>query len=261
MTGVLENLASPVLALEDLWIKRVGQGSGKGFVLHVDALDVHAGERVGLVGRSGSGKTTLLEMLGLLVWPDQVGRFEVVLPGSEQSIDLCPMIRSRRVDTLASIRARTIGFVLQDSGLLPYLSVRENALLAARLSEKFKTTTSELVIRIAEDLGIASLLDRLPARLSGGERQRAAVLRALAPSPNLLFVDEPTAPLDHATSRDVMAAIVASSSRNHAGVICASHDEELLQANGFRILRFHISLNGERVHAELRADENIGMGI
>jgi putative ABC transport system ATP-binding protein len=186
-------------------------GEGPRRVTAVDGLDldVRRGEFVGLVGPSGSGKSSLLFLLSGMRRPTAG---EVRLLGR-------PL--SPSPDANAIERRRHVGFVFQEPFLVPYLSVRENALVAA-LDDR----ASERLTSLAEKIGVTPLLDERPHRLSGGERQRAGLLRALANDPDLVLADEPTAFLDHPTGHAVMDVL-----RAHVGksaLVVVTHDPEML---------------------------------
>lgn len=209
------------------------------------------GARIGLIGESGSGKTSFLEVLGLLAWPDQIERFDFRPDAGIAAINLLPAILGRQANLLAQLRARSIGFVLQDGGLLPYLTVRENADLSATLSGAGLAVTQ--IEDLAEAMGLQPYLNRSQADLSGGQKQRAAVLRALAAGVPLLLADEPTAALDPGTSDAVMEAMVLSCDAVNATQIVASHNAPLLERFGFEILRVSVTEGAHWRHAKLVA--------
>jgi len=181
-------------------------------------LEVQAGEFVGLVGPSGSGKSSLLMLLAGLRAPTS-GEVRVdgdrLPPDPEQS---------------APFRRRAIGVLFQDPFLIPWLSVRENARAAALDLDRFEARVHAL----AEPIGIGGLLDARPASLSGGERQRAGILRALINAPGIVLADEPTAALDQATGRQVMALLRASC--RDAALLVVTHDPGMLEGAD-RVLR------------------------
>ena len=107
--------------------KRYGAGEGS-FALTVD-LVLNAGDRLALLGASGSGKSTLLNLLGLALRPDDVVRF--VFQDGQTPVDVDALWTEGRESALASLRGRRIGFVPQSGGLLPFLTVRENANVTA----------------------------------------------------------------------------------------------------------------------------------
>lgn len=150
-----------------------------------------------LMGKTGSGKTSLVEILcGLRlltagkVW---IGEDDVThaLPGE-----------------------RGIGYVPQDGALFPTMTVREQLAFAPRLQKRPVSEIEALVKRLADELGIAKLLDRLPQKLSGGERQRVALGRALAAKPKVLLLDEPLSALDE-EMRDEVAQLLKRVQREH----------------------------------------------
>ncbi len=243
----------PVVRIEGLRIERHDPQAESTFVLDVPAFTASAGDRVGFVGESGSGKTTFLEMLGLLTWPDEIARFDLKLGTGQDEArrDVTGMLRRRQTDRLAELRARHIGFIIQDGGLLPYMTVLENARLAAELSLGAAHTCVDDIRAAARAIGIGDFLNRLPASLSGGQRQRAAVLRAVVTQPNLIIGDEPTASLDPGTSDDVMRLLVDQAAARGSTIVLASHNAPLLKRFGFRLARVSIAEQPGLCHATL----------
>ena len=184
----------------------------------VDGVDltVRRGEFVGLVGPSGSGKSSVLFLLAGLRRP-QAG-----------TVTLCGHALSGVIDDSAALRKRHVGFLFQEPFLVPYLSVRENAVVHA------EAQAASHVDALAAAIGMADLLDERLHRLSGGERQRAGLLRALATQPDLVLADETTASLDRETGKAVMALL--QEHRRHAGLLVVTHDPDMLEGAD-RILR------------------------
>lgn len=174
------------------------------------SLEVERGEFVGLVGPSGSGKSSLLFMIAGL------------RPPTAGHVQLLGRTLPRKVDAGAALRRRHVGFLFQEPFLVPYLTVRENALSHAEGPEAAARLES-----LAAEVGMASMLDERPFRLSGGERQRASLLRALTNEPDLILADEPTASLDQETGHAVMAVLRRFAVR--AGLLVVTHDEGMLE--------------------------------
>jgi putative ABC transport system ATP-binding protein len=196
-------------------------------------LDVAEGEFVAVMGPSGSGKSTLLTVLGAMNPPSQG---QVVV----DSIDVYGL----KAEQQADFRHEYIGFVFQQLQLLPYLTARENVLLAMAIA---RLPRAEKIARAREALGRVGLEgkeDRLPSQLSGGEQGRVAVARAIVNQPPLLLADEPTGNLDRATGTQILDLL---RDLNGAGqtVIMVTHD---LQAAAYAGRTVQI-LDGRIVYA------------
>lgn len=209
-----------------------------GFRVDVDALTLYPGDLIGLVGPSGSGKSTILDTIALVQRPGEAERFELRTweGDSRRQYDLARIQADGDERQLTALRARWVGYITQGGALLPYLSVQENARLAARLGGAGDgSDPGDRIQALAETIGIGALLNRRPSELSGGEKQRASVLRCLASGASVLVADEPTAALDPERAEEVMSQIVRAAEEFGAAVVCASHDEKLLERSGFLI--------------------------
>jgi putative ABC transport system ATP-binding protein len=154
------------------------------------SFSIESGEWIAIMGPSGSGKTTLVNILGGLDTPTEGS---AVVNGLDIG----------RLDELGLTRYRseTIGFVLQQFHLVPYLTAIENVMLA----QYFHSTTDESEAAAAlRRVGLEDRLTHLPSQLSGGEQQRVAVARALINHPKLILADEPTGNLDEANESTVI---------------------------------------------------------
>jgi osmoprotectant transport system ATP-binding protein len=152
-------------------------------VRHV-TMTIGEGELVAVLGESGSGKTTLVKMVNRLVDPDEGS---VRVAGEDVATTDAVALR------------RTIGYVIQQVGLLPHLTVADNIAMVPRLLGWDAATIAARVTELLALVGLPGTGTRLPAELSGGERQRIGVARALAARPKLLLLDEPFGALDPIT--------------------------------------------------------------
>jgi putative ABC transport system ATP-binding protein len=207
--------------------KRRGAGGRGDFALLIPAFAIDPGEAIAITGPSGSGKSTLLDLLALALKPDTAASF--TLGGT----DAASLWRADRADALARLRAARLGYVLQQGGLLPFLTVRQNIILPQRLAGR---VDARRVQDLAERLDIADQLDKKPAALSVGQRQRAAIARALAHRPAIVLADEPTASV-HPEMADTILSLLAGTARESgAALVLATHDPARAQAAGFSLL-------------------------
>jgi putative ABC transport system ATP-binding protein len=221
--------AADTPAYEVVGLTTLKSAGGATFELLVPRLSIARGEKVALVGPSGCGKSTLLDMLSLMAAPDSVDRFR--FDCGDQAIDLADAMRGGRVNLLARVRRRSIGYVLQTGGLLPYLTVRQNIGLSCRL---LGLTPDRRVAAIAERLEIGAQLDKLPAALSVGERQRAAIARAVVHGPAIAIADEPTAALDPVNAAGVMRLFIDLADEAGCTTVIATHDVRQIAFLGMR---------------------------
>jgi putative ABC transport system ATP-binding protein len=208
----------PVFAIRDLRKKRVGRGAG--FELCVPHLIIQAGEIALLKGMSGCGKSTLLDILAMALKPDEASLFRIS-PYIGLNVDIGSLWLRSRTDQLDRLRSEHIGYVLQTGGLLSFLTVRENIELVCRLADK---TTGCEIEDLAERLGIADQLDKIPGELSVGERQRATIARALIHHPKIILADEPTASLDPLTAEMILRLFLELVGRYGLTAVIAVHE-------------------------------------
>lgn len=212
-----------MLNIEDLRIVR-GQGTQAHHV-YLPQLKLRPGEIMAVTGESGCGKSTLLEAIGLLLRPNSIGRFELSEEG--QQLNVAVLLNTDRQTELAGIRASRLGFVLQNGGLLPYLSVRDNIRLPCQLLgiEPDKA----MLDRIINVLKLGPLLAKYPAQLSFGERQRTAFARAILHRPRLVLADEPTAALDPYNAQQLFSLFVELVRQEGMMALVVCHDWPLVQ--------------------------------
>ncbi len=209
---------SVIYSLKNVVKSRVVDGAG--FHLVVPSVEIKAQENVALVGHSGCGKSTLLDMMALALHPDSADEFSLT-PDPEEIYDVDTLWKKKKQNVLAKIRKQHIGYVLQQGGLLPYLTVRENIELPRKLMNMPDDDSTRSIARV---MGIHRQLDKLPGLLSAGERQRVAFTRALSHRPSILLADEPTASLDPITARKIMAVVMELVKGLKITMITASHD-------------------------------------
>ena len=211
------------------------------FELSVEKLIVRAGEPVLIRGRNGSGKSTLMDVLGLVLRPDRAARFAFRVNGSA-AIDVGALQEKRNDGALTMLRRHFIGYMPQTGGLLPYLSVIDNILLPARLSDREAVGHLD---QLARALGIARLLQMNPNQLSMGERQRVSLARALIHQPLLILADEPTASLDPVNGRAVMDLLLRFAPEQGTTPVVASHDAELLSSGTGRLIQVEVDAQSD----------------
>lgn len=200
--------------------------AGTEFQLLVPRLDIRPGAKLAFVGESGSGKSTLLELLSMILQPSDCEIFLFQPLASGKSHDVAATWATGDTDTLTDLRSRHIGYVLQNGGLIPYLTVRENIELSRRL---LALPLDDCARLWAQKLGIAQQLDKLPATLSVGQRQRVAIARALVHEPSVVIADEPTAAIDPVNAENIMQLLTALADELGVALIVATHAHELAQ--------------------------------
>lgn len=184
-------------------------------VLKSTNVTIKKGEFVAIVGPSGSGKSTLLTIIGALQKPTQ-GDLYI---NNNNVYDLSENGRS-------DLRFNTIGFVLQGSNLVPYLTVREQFEL--KLSQSKMKNKNNRIAEMLDKLSIGHIENKYPEEISGGERQRAAIGLALILNPPILLTDEPTASLDTDKAFQVVELLKEISDERETSVIMVTHDKRML---------------------------------
>jgi putative ABC transport system ATP-binding protein len=191
-------------------------------LLRIDRFQVARGERVFLRGPSGSGKSTLLGLIGGVLAPT-AGSVRVL---GKPLHDISAAERDR-------FRGEHVGFVFQMFNLIPYLSVRENVLLALRFAPARATRIAAgeragEAGRLLAALGLdPKLLDRPVTQLSMGQQQRVAAARALLGRPELVVADEPTSALDHDARESFLRLLMQECAAHGTTLLFVSHDPTL----------------------------------
>lgn len=193
-------------------LDQIEQRYGEMTVLHDINLQAEAGELIALVGPSGSGKSTLLQLLGLLQTPTN---------GAVYFDDTC--VSEAADEERRRLRLEEVGFIFQESHLVPFLTAGEQLELVAKEAGRTVDATAALAV-----FGLEHRKDHLPHALSGGERQRVAIARAFVNEPRLVLADEPTASLDYPNGRRVMELLQQQAHVSNKTVIVITHDERML---------------------------------
>ena len=232
-----DSASSTLLELDGLVVSR-RHGRSR-FQLSVDRLILLPGRPTLIRGRSGSGKSTLMDVLGLVLRPENVGRF--LFRAAGEPIDVGALLERRDDQALTMLRRQYLGYMPQTGGLLPYLSVADNILLPARLADVEKPGYLD---QLSGALGISRLLQMSPNQLSMGERQRVSLARALAHRPRMILADEPTASLDPVSGTAVMELLLDYAPSQGTTPIVATHDDQLLKHGVAQMLRVEVDESG-----------------
>jgi len=195
-------------------------------VLRDVSLRLRAGEAVALLGRSGSGKTTLLRLINRLLEPDS----------GTVSVEGRP---TTAWDPIAL--RRRIGYVIQDAGLFPHVTVAANIAIVPRLlswtEDRVSARVDELLTMVGLEPG--TYRGRWPDELSGGQRQRVGLARALAADPPVLLMDEPFGALDSVTRSELHDEFRRLQSALQRTVVLVTHDVREASALADRIAVLH----------------------
>jgi len=215
-------MSEPLIDLADIQLS-FGLGAARTEVLNGASLRLMPGETVALLGPSGSGKSSLLAVAAGL---EQAGGGQALLLGRDMG--------ALDEDSLARLRGRGVGIVLQSFHLLPTMTALENVAVPLELAGE-KDARERAGAELAA-VGLGHRLGHYPAQLSGGEQQRVAIARATAPRPRLLLADEPTGNLDAATGAAIIDLLFERASAAGAGLLVITHDPAIAARAG-RTLR------------------------
>ena len=180
-------------------------------VLSDISMEIPTGELTVLIGPSGCGKTTTLKMINRLLSPSSG---EIWIDG-------------KNIETLDKVQLRRrIGYVIQQGGLFPHMTIRENIEIIARLAKGDPQAISRKTDQLMEmvDLDPAEYLDRYPTELSGGQQQRIGVIRALANDPEVVLFDEPFSALDPVTRSSLQDELVSMHEKMRKTMVFVTHD-------------------------------------
>jgi putative ABC transport system ATP-binding protein len=181
-------------------------------------LAIEPGEFTVVMGPSGSGKSTLLNLIGGL---DRPSEGKVLIDGQ----DTGTLTRSQ----LSRIRLDKIGFVFQAYNLIPVLTAYENAEYVLMLRGVPAPKRRERIMGLLRTVGLAGMENRFPREISGGQQQRVAIARAIAPEPELVLADEPTANLDSQTAASLLDLMLELNEEKGATFLFSTHDPEVMK--------------------------------
>lgn len=200
-------MSSHAIEFRDVTFSRAAER----LVLDRVSLTIETGTVVALVGRSGAGKTTMLKLVNRLLLPD---RGEVVVEG-RATHDWDPIVLRRR-----------IGYVLQDVGLFPHLTIGDNIAVIPKLEAWPPARTKARVEELLQLVGLPAerFEARWPDELSGGQRQRVGVARALAVDPPVLLMDEPFGALDPVTRTELHGEFHRIQEHVRKTIMIVTHD-------------------------------------
>ena len=203
--------------------EHVNKSFGNEQVLIDFNLEIPEGEFLTVIGRSGCGKTTMLRMINGLHTPDS-GRGLV----QEKNVAETDLIALRR----------SIGYVIQNKGLFPHMTVSENITYVPVISgKKDKLENRRLAVRLLKTVGLPEeMADRYPSELSGGQQQRVGIARALAADAKILLMDEPFGALDEITKRAMQNEMLSLQKQLHMTIVFITHDIREAMKLGDRVL-------------------------
>ncbi len=192
------------------------QGGETIYALRETNFTAKEGEIIAIIGPSGSGKSTFLTIAGGLRNPTR-GTVKV------NDID----ITNLSLKQLSAVRLKHVGFILQASNLVPFLTVEKQLQLLDNV--KHTKPSAKQADELFDELSIAKLRKKYPSELSGGERQRAAIAKVLYSDPSLILADEPTASLDTTKAFDVIKLLARETRERGKTTIVVTHDERLVE--------------------------------
>ena len=178
---------------------------------------IEEGRFIAIIGLSGSGKSTFLTLAGGLQTPS---KGQIIINGKEYT-NLSEKERSK-------LRFNDIGFVLQASNLVPFLTAKQQLELVDRINKQKRQKLHDQK-SLFKELGIDHLENKLPKDLSGGERQRLAIARALYNNPAIILADEPTASLDSDRAFEVVDLLSKECKEKNKSIIMVTHDNRMIE--------------------------------
>ncbi|SMB89782.1 osmoprotectant transport system ATP-binding protein [Pasteurella testudinis DSM 23072] len=188
-------------------------------------LQIEQGDFITIIGQSGSGKTTLLKLLNGLLKPDS-GQISVL----GTALATADLVQLRR----------KIGYVVQENGLFPHLTVAENIGYVPGLQKIPKSEINKRVMELLPQVNLdEELKNRYPHQLSGGQKQRVGIARALAAKPDIILMDEPFSALDPVTRKLLQQEIKQLWQTLGTTIVFVTHDIDEALTLGSKVLVLH----------------------
>ncbi len=234
-------------------------GQNETFSLHMENFYVAQGELVALVGPSGCGKSTALDIISTALAPNTEQDSEFIFTPLDDSFDILTLWKKEKLNTLASIRQKYIGYILQTGGLLPFLSGYDNIMLSCASTTE-QESLKDTIDSMAHNLDITHLLHKKPAQMSVGERQRFAIARALIHKPQLILADEPVASLDPYNAQLVLELFTQQAKEKNISVVMVSHSPSMAENAGFRLVETTISREDGQIFSHMNMPLHKGKG-
>ena len=190
--------------------KKVSKAYKNNTVLKDISFQIETGKFTVLIGESGCGKTTLLKMINKLIVPT---KGDIFIDGKN----------IREIDDI-KLR-RSMGYVIQQTGLFPHMTVRENITIIPKILKMDEGKIEEDTLKMMDMIGLdESLLDRYPSELSGGQQQRIGIARAFITNPNIILMDEPFSALDPMSRVSLQDELLKLQEKLHKTIVFVTHD-------------------------------------
>lgn len=191
--------------------EKVGKSYKEKKILQDISFDIDDGTITTIIGESGCGKTTTLKMINRLIEPSTG-----IITINGENIKKKNPIKLRR----------NIGYVIQQTGLFPHMTVRENIELISKIEGKRQNEIHERTLEMMKmvSLNPEDFLDRYPSELSGGQQQRVGIARAFATNPEIILMDEPFSALDPMTRISLQDELIKLQEKFHKTIVFVTHD-------------------------------------